>query len=90
MNLFSNVTGIVSNISWAADIAGMITSVVLGLLWYSQMVFGKIWMKQNGLNKKNPGTEAQNSMLWHLPIAFIIAANISAFCKHFDYHTGAE
>jgi len=63
MNLFSNVLGIISHISWAADIAGMIISVALGLLWYSQMIFGKIWMEQTGLNEEKLGAKAQNSML---------------------------
>ena len=33
---------------------------------------------------------ARNAMFWNLPITFIIAANIAAFCKHFDYDTPAQ
>lgn len=29
-------------------------------------------------------------MFWNLPITFILAANISAFCKHFQYTEPAQ
>lgn len=90
MKLLSDVMHIVANISWGADIAGMIVSLVLWMVWYSQMVFGKMWMQEIGFTPEKFGTKSQNALLLHIPIAFLIAANISAFCKHFEYHTAAQ
>lgn len=90
MKLFSDLFVIIGNISWAADIVGVIISVWLGVLWYSQIMFGKIWMEQIGLSPEKFWAKAQNALLWHVPISFLLAANISAFCKHFNYHTAAE
>lgn len=91
MKLLSDVLHIIANISWAADIAGMLICIVLGMVWYSSFFFGTTWRQLTGVTKESTeSVKANNNMIWHIPIAFLIAANISAFCKHFGYNTAAQ
>ncbi len=90
MNLLSDIFHIITNISWAADTVSTIVSVFIGMIWYSSMIFGTAWMELTGLKEKTGGTNHLTAMLWHVPIAFLISANIAAFCKHFEYDTPAQ
>jgi hypothetical protein len=91
MSIFSSVLHIISNISWRADISALIASVVVGVIWYHPKVFGMMWVKLVGLKKEQiKNGRARKAMLWNIPITFIIAANIAAFCKHFGYHTAEK
>lgn len=92
MKLLNDLIDIVTTISWKADIAAVIVAIVIGMVWYHESVFGKVWMNLVGiidkesLNKKR----TSKSLLWFVPIALLIAANISAFCKHFGYYTAPK
>jgi hypothetical protein len=91
MNLISDVLHIIANISWAADISATIVSAIIGIIWYHPSVFGTTWMGLVGLKPEDmKSVKSKNAMFWNLPITFIIAANIAAFCKHFDYDTPAK
>lgn len=91
MNLLSDVFHIITNISWTADITALIASVILGIIWFHPAVFGTAWMRLVNLKKEQTkNTRARMAMLYNLPITFIIAANIAAFCKHFKHDTAAE
>lgn len=90
MNLFADLFHIILNISWAADMAGTIISVVIGMIWYSSAIFGNPWVELTGLKEKTGGMNRLTAMFWHIPIAFLISANIAAFCKHFEYDTPAQ
>jgi len=90
MKLFSDVIHIILNISWAANIAGMVVAVSLAaFVWVP--LFGKTWLKLAGLKEENMSSnKAKNALFWSLPITFFLAANISAFCKHFQYTTPSQ
>jgi hypothetical protein len=91
MDLFSRVLHIITNISWAADLTALIASVVLGIVWFHPKVFGKTWMELVKLKPEDrKSTRALNAMFWNIPITFIIAANIAAFCKHFKHDYGGR
>jgi len=91
MNLLSDVFHIIANVSWGADISATVVSLVLGTIWFHPSVFGTAWMQYVNLKKEEAQSiKAKNSSIWTLPITFIIAANIAAFCKHFDYDTPAQ
>lgn len=91
MSLIFDVFHIIGNISWAADISALIVSLIIGFVWYSPYVFGTIWMGLVGLKKEDiESVKAKNSVLWTIPITFVIAANIAAFCKHFEYDTPSQ
>jgi hypothetical protein len=91
MKLFLDIIDIILNISWFANTAALIASTILGIIWFHPRVFGTAWMhlvkfKKTDATKKH----AKISILWNLPITFILAANISAFCKHLDYRSAIE
>ena len=91
MKLLSDILHIMANISWAADIFAMIASIVIGYIWFHPLVFGTVWMRLVNLKKEETqSVAAKNAMVWSIPLWFIIAANIAAFCKHFDYDTPAQ
>lgn len=91
MKIFSDVLHIIFNISWAADIAGTIIMCGLGAFWHSDFAFGPMWRKLTGISEgEYNNVKAKNLRLLLVPVAFLITANISAFCKHFDYHTASK
>ncbi len=91
MNLLFDVLDIILNISWVANTTALIASTVLGIIWFHPDVFGTTWMNLVNLKQADiTSKRAKIAILWNIPITFILAANISAFCKHLDYRTAAE
>jgi|GEM_PF-4749405 len=62
MKLFSDVIHIILNISWAANIAGMVVAVSLAaFVWVP--LFGKTWLKLAGLKEENMSSnKAKNAL----------------------------
>lgn len=86
MKIFSDLLHIITNISWGADIAATIVAMVIGYIWYHPSVFGTIWVKVANLSTESVSSvRAKNGFLYTFPITFVIAANITAFCKHLEY-----
>lgn len=84
MGLLSDVLHIITNISWKADIAGTFIMCVIGAFWHSSFAFGPMWTKLIGLTPEQYESPLGNNLrLFQIPIAFLITANVAAFCKHF-------
>src|SRR5690606_24898948 len=49
MQLFS----VLSQLNYIAVILATLSSFIVGFIWYSETVFGKIWMKLVGLNQSD-------------------------------------
>lgn len=85
MKLFNDLVDIVLNISWTADIAGAVVAMGIAMVWYHPRVFGTIWSQLTGR------TFTTKELNWIMPVCFLIylflAANITAFCKHFGWQT---
>ncbi len=69
-----------STINWLAVIVAALSTFVLGGLWYSTVLFGKSWMKENNLTAEDlqQGNMAKIfglSFLWSL----VMAANLAMF-----------
>lgn len=69
-----------SQINWLAVLVATIVAFVLGGVWYSQALFGKAWMKENGftdeqLKMRNMGKVFGLSFIWTL----IMAINLACF-----------
>lgn len=47
-------------------------------------------MKFAAIEKEKYNLKKKSAFLWHIPISFLIAANITAFCKHFKYQSAME
>lgn len=70
----------ISTINWFAVIVAALANFVLGGLWYSPMLFGKAWQKENHLSdedlkKGNMAKIFGFSFLW----SFIMAFNLGMF-----------
>jgi len=47
------ITYHLANVNWVAVAVAALAFYIIGMLWYSQAVFGKPWMKAVGLSKKD-------------------------------------
>lgn len=69
----------ISTINWMAVIVAAISTFMLGGLWYSPILFGKQWTKENNLNeadlKKGTARIFGFSFLW----SFIMSFNLAMF-----------
>ncbi len=69
-----------SAINWLAVLVAALSTFLLGGLWYSPVLFGKAWMKENGftdddMKKGNMGMIFGLSFMWSL----VMAANLAMF-----------
>lgn len=67
-------------INWLAVIAAAVSTFVIGGLWYSPILFGKVWMKANGFSEEqlSGGSPAIIFGVSGL-FALVMAANLAAF-----------
>ena len=74
------LTQIIAGVDWLAVLAATISAFILGAVWYSKPVFGKVWMQEIGLTEE--AVESAN-----MPVTFgvtfllqaIAAIALSAF-----------
>ena len=50
------LAGLFTDVNWLAVIVGAVVAYALGAVWYSQKMFGAIWMKGIGHAGDNKGT----------------------------------
>lgn len=70
---------------WAVIVAAVV-SFLVGWLWYSQALFGKLWMRESGIpksamdkaKKKSMMTSMTGGLLAQLVMAWVLAMFISA------------
>jgi hypothetical protein len=67
-----------SKINYLAVLISAIASMVLGGLWYSPLLFAKVWMKENGFTEesmkgRNPLTPMISAFLLNIVMAFNLA-----------------
>jgi len=59
------------SVNYLAVFLAAVVSFVLGMLWYSPVLFGKQWMKLSGLGKKDIGKAKKKKMTGIMLTAFI-------------------
>lgn len=67
-------------VNWLAVLVAAISSFVVGAVWYSPVVVGKAWMKEN--NFKMEDLKGGNPVVMYgltFVLAFIIATNLAFF-----------
>lgn len=74
-------------VNYLAVLAAAAVSFILGGLWYSPLLFGKIWMKEAGLTEKD--MKKGNVGLSYLG-GFVTAFIIAYITSHFIYFVGAD
>lgn len=66
-------------INYLAVLVCGVASMIVGALWYSPILFGKMWMKEHGYTEEdlkknfNPGLTYGFTFLLHLVVAFVLA-----------------
>ena len=64
-------------VNWVAVIAGAISTLVVGFIWYSKPLFAKQWMKLSGLSasdvKNGPGMGYALTFVTSLVMCYVLA-----------------
>lgn len=68
------------SINWLAVLVAGLSSFVVGGIWYSPMLFGKAWMKDNGLTEEDVRKGQRGKIFgWTLIFSLLMAANLGMF-----------
>ena len=69
-----------STVNWLAVLVAGISAFVLGGVWYSPALFGKAWMKENGLTVEDVQKGSKGKIFgWSFILSLVIAANLAMF-----------
>lgn len=68
------------NLNWMAIVAAALANFVIGGLWYSPALFGKVWQRANGFSDADL-KKGSPAVIFGLSFVFclIMAANLAAF-----------
>ncbi len=67
-------------VNWLAVLVAGISSFVIGGIWYSPALFGKAWMKENGLSLEQIQKSNKGKVYgWALVLSLIMAVNLAMF-----------
>ncbi|MET0464229.1 MAG: DUF1761 domain-containing protein [Chitinophagaceae bacterium] len=67
-------------INWLAVLVAGISSFVVGGIWYSPGMFGRIWMKDNGLTVGEVRKKAKEKTLaWTVLFSLLMSASLAMF-----------
>jgi hypothetical protein len=70
-------------VNWLAVLVAGISSFVIGGIWYSPALFGKAWMKENGLSLEQIQKSNKGKVYgWALVLSLIIAVNLAMFLSN--------
>ena len=68
-----------SGINLLAVLVAALSSFLVGGLWYSTMLFGKSWMRENGLREEDVASGTGRIFGATFVLSLIIALNLAAF-----------
>ena len=69
-----------SRINFLAVIIAALSTFVLGGLWYSPLLFGKVWMRINNFSETDLATCSKARMFgWSFVFALIMSLNLAMF-----------
>ena len=75
-----------ASINYLAILIAAIVSMVIGALWYSPVLFGKLWMKLSGISEKQIQDAKKKGMTKSYALAFLGTLVMSYVLAHFvDY-----
>ena len=79
-----------SPINFLAIAIGTLTSLILGLLWYSPKVFGRTWRKHSGLSEEEIKTGTLMKFGPAIALTFLMGVVLAAFLPtHLEWDQGA-
>jgi len=69
-----------STINYLAVLVAALSTFILGGLWYSPLLFGKAWMRENKFSEEEVQTFSKARMFgWSFVFALIMALNLAMF-----------
>ena len=69
-----------SAVNWLAVLVAGVSAFILGGLWYSNALFGKVWMKENGFTAETVRTGNKARIFgWSFILALVMSVNLSMF-----------
>jgi hypothetical protein len=69
-----------NQINWLAVLAAALSTFVVGGLWYSPVLFGKVWLRANGFTEEQTrGFNKTRAFGGAFLLAFIMSANLAMF-----------
>ena len=69
-----------NQINWLAVLAAALSAFVVGGLWYSPILFGKVWLKANGFTEAQAQSFSRARALGGaFVLALIMSANLAMF-----------
>ena len=68
----------ISTLNWPAILVAALSNFLIGGLWYSPLLFGKVWMTENGFKEEDMKSSNMPKIfgftfLWSLVMAFNLA-----------------
>ena len=73
----------IMEMNWIAILVAASTTLIIGFIWYSEKVFGKIWMREAGLNKE---TLENGNMLKIFGLTFLFSLMLSIIVSALVVH----
>ncbi len=71
--------------NWLAILAGAVTPMIIGMIWYHPKVMGKMWMKATGINEEDMKSGNMPMMyIGALLLAGVLAYRLSMSVSHPD------
>jgi hypothetical protein len=70
----------ISTINYFAVLAAAVSTFALGGLWYSPLLFGKLWMRANNFSDADVQTFSKARMFgWSIVFSLVMAINLAMF-----------
>jgi hypothetical protein len=66
-----------SAVNYLAVLVATVVAMVIGMIWYSPKVFGNWWIRESGVDTKNPRYTMVQAMIGCAIVTFITAAVIA-------------
>ena len=75
------------DVNYVAVLAAAIASFVIGAVWYSPMLFGKMWMKLSNVSDKEMKKAKEKGMTKNFAVQFLASLVMAYVLAHFVQYT---
>jgi hypothetical protein len=75
-------------VNYLAVLVAAIVQFVVGMAWYSPMLFGKVWMKEMGFTEKDMKAAKSKGMMKEMVIALVMGLVMAYVLSHVTWMAG--
>ena len=68
-----------ATLNWLAILAAAVSAFLVGGLWYSPALFGRLWKKSNGFGETEPAPAGPQTFAISFVLSLIMAFNLAMF-----------